>query len=203
MPSLCSASHGKVLEIENLSPRITEIGNPRQTSLQGQFATYHMHGLRRACADDKVYRMLLEIVLKVSDRRPDPKTTWVRTEKISPYPHCSLLKEGLILSIYRIDLNRLLAMTGLLEKLSVKLVWLYDAGLDNLGRLRNLCLKRGVHSKLFWILRSIDYRLPALRREVFGEFHPSLHTGTSCRRPVIRYDKYPFHFILKDSKQRL
>ena len=119
MPPLGSLGHGQMLEIEYLGPWITEIGNPRKTSLQGQSAAYHVHGLRRSRADDQIYGMLLQVVLQEPHRRPDPQAARIRTEKVATHPHRHLLQEGLVLRIHRIDLHSLLAVPRLPQQLLV------------------------------------------------------------------------------------
>ena len=67
MPFFGRTCHLQVLEIEYLGPRIPEVCNPRQTGLPCETKAYHMHRLRRSRADNQIYRMLLQILLQISD----------------------------------------------------------------------------------------------------------------------------------------
>ena len=193
MPLLCRPRHGQVLEIEYLSPWITEVGYPRKSCFCSQPAPYQMHGLRRACAHDQVYRMLLKVLLEIFYRRSYPEAARVRTEKISSHPHGHLLEGGFVLCIDRIHLDGFLAVPRPAEDLLVKLIRLQNACLYDLGFSRHFGLQRRVDRQLLRVFRRVDHRLPSLGRKVLGELHPALHSRTSCRRPIIRYDKDTFH----------
>ena len=182
-----------MLEIEYLGPWVTEVSDPWNACLRRQSASYQMHGLRRSCAHDQVYRMLFEVLLQEPYRRSYPEAARVRTEKVSSHPHGHLLKLRLVLRIDRIHLDGLLAVARPSEKSLVKLIWLQNACLYDFGLCRHLRRKRCIDRQLLRIFRRVDHRLPSLGRKILRELHPALHSRTSCRRPIIRYDKDTFH----------
>ena len=137
--------------------------------------------------------MLFKIFLEESHGWTYPKASWVWSEKIASYPHCSLLCKRLVLCIDGVDLYCFLAVSGAAQEFLVKFIRLCDSGLYYLSAFGNICLKRVIDSQLFRVFRRIDYRLPSLGRKILGELHPSLHSRPSCRRPIIRYYKHPFH----------
>ena len=146
--------------------------------------------------------MFRKIFLQKSDGRTDPKAARVRTEKVSAHPHCHFLQQGLVLCIDGIDLYRLLAVSGTAQHLLVHFIRLGDMSPDDFRLCRHLSVQRSVDCQLLRILRRIYHRLPTFRWQVLGEFHPTLHTGPSGRRPVIRYDQYPFHQQTKVRKTK-
>ena len=151
-----------MLEIEYLGPRIPEIGYPWQSCLARESKAYHVHRLRRSRAYDQIYRMLGEILLQKFHRRADPEASRIGTEKIASHPHCSFLQKRFVLGIDRIDLHRLLAVSRTSQQFLVEFVRLDDAGLHDLGSLRHFCRERLIHGQLFWVLGSVNHRLPSL-----------------------------------------
>ena len=200
VPALSATDHGKVLEIEDLSPRITEICDPRQAGLPRQSVSDQMHGLWRTRADDKVNRMLLQVFFQITYRGADPHAAGVRAKEIATHPHRNFLQKTFVLSIHRIHLHCLLAVARLAENLLIDFVRLSNRGLYHLRLRRYLCFQRSVHGQLFRVLRSVNYRLPTFGRKVFGKLYPTLHARSAGRRPIIRYDEHPFHKRTKINK---
>ena len=91
VPSYSAAGHGKMFEIEDFCPGISEICNPRKSNRFCQLHANKMHGLRRTGAYDQVYGMFRQVFLQKFDRGSDPHASRIRSEKITPYPHGSLL----------------------------------------------------------------------------------------------------------------
>ena len=110
VPSFGCLGHLQVLEIEYPGPRVAEIGDPRKSGFTGQSETYQMHRLRRSCTHDQIHGMFRKIFLKKSHRRPDPKASRIRTEKVSTDPHSRFLQKRFMLGIDRIDLYGFLAV---------------------------------------------------------------------------------------------
>ena len=161
VPSFCATSHGKMLEIENLSPRIAEVSDPRQSCFQRQTASDQMHGLWRTSTDDKVYRMLLQVLFQITDRRAYPHAAGVRAKEIATHPHRNLLQKTFVLSIHRVHLHCLLAVARLAENLLIDFVRLSNRGLYHLRLSRDFCFQGSVHRQLLRILRSVNHRLPS------------------------------------------
>ena len=183
-----------MLEIEHPCPRVAEIRYPRESGCPCQFHGYQMHRMRRTCADDYVHRMPFQIFPQESHGWPYPETARIRDEKVGPDRQHQPLHQGLVLRIDRIHLIASSFRCRFLpEQAAVCTVRLEDMPSDDFGFGRYLVRKSLVHCQHFRIRWGVDDGLPAFCRQIFGEFDPSLHSGTSCRRPVIRYYQCPFH----------
>lgn len=67
--------------------------------------------------------------------------------------------------------------------------------LDDDSLIRHILFQSLVNAGHLRIFRSVDDGLPSELRQILAEFYPSLHAGTSSRRPVICYDKYFFMIV--------
>ena len=151
--------------------------------------------MRRAGAYYYIDWMTPEIFFQELYRWTYPEAPRVGDEEIAPDEKQRLLEKCLFLRVDRIDL--IASPFGgrfFPEQTSVCAVWFEDMPPDDFRLLRYLVGECPVHGQQFRVGRGVDDRLPALCRQIFREFHPSLHTGTSCRRPIIRYDQCPFHY---------
>ena len=185
----------QMLEIEHLGPRVTEIRHPRNAGRLGKLPGYEVHRLRRAGTYNRVHRILLEVLLQEPDRRPYPCHPRVRNKQIAAQEQYQFLLESLLLATDRIDL--LLRGILLSGQFPVERIKLRNMPLHDNGLLRNILFESLVNAGHFRIFRGIDDRLPSELRQILAEFHPSLDTGTSCRRPVICYDKHLLHSHVK------
>ena len=183
-----------MLEIEHLCPRVTEVGYPRKTGRTGKLPGNQMHGMGRSGAHDDVHRMFAQIFLEKSDGRTHPQAPGVGDEHVPPDIHRNLLLQTFFLAVDGIYL----ALSGLAfpEDFPVYAVRLEDGPSDDLGTFGDFFFEGPVLQCKVRIFRGIDYRLPSVLRQIFGEFHPPLDAGSAGGRPIICDDKCPFHKII-------
>ena len=194
MPAAHPRQQRQVGEIEHPGPRVAEIRYPRQAGGPVQTASDKMHRLRRAGSDYDIYRMLLQIPAEELHRRPHPSGTGIRNEEIAPHPQHQLLFERLLLGIDGIH-PRALGRPAPHEFMVDGIGFAYGL-LDDLGRGRYLLQHALIYRKLLGIGGGVNYGLPAILREIFGELQPALDSGASGGRPVVGYDESPTHRAL-------
>ena len=150
-----------------------------------------MHRLRRARGNYHVHRMFLQVRAKELHRRTHPSGTRIRHEEVTAYPQHQPLFPALFLGIDGIHPGPLRRASP--HQFVIDGIRLTDRALQNLNLIRNLRQKAFVYSKLLGIGRSVNYRLPSLRRQILRELQPALHPRASGRRPVVGYDEHPTH----------
>ena len=210
VPPLRPRRQFQMLEIEHPRPRITEIRHPRNAGGRRHLLRNEVHRVRRAGADNHIDRMLLEVFLQELHRRTNPKAARVGDEEIAANPQRKLLRKAFLLRIYRIDFRcrglPCLSMHGFSLRITrgsfgislprqpaVNPVGLENRTFQNYDLFRNIIFQCPIHDRKFRILRSIYHRLPTVLRQIFRELHPSLHAGTSGRRPIVCDNQDLFH----------
>ena len=182
------AGHGQVLQVIHLAPRVAKVRNPRNAQGLVQAQPDQVHRMRWTGRDHDIHRMLLQIGFEAFDGRAHPSLARVRHKKIGPNPQGQALFEGFGTGRY----FRHLRAPGPGE-LAIGCIRLPDGPAEHLHLRRHLCGKRVVQRRVIGMLGRPHDGLPSLRTQVFDKLHPTLHAGTSRRRPVIRYDQHPFH----------
>ena len=184
------ARQAQVLEIEDPRPGIPEIGDPRDAGRPGHLPPDQVHRMRGTGGNDYVHRMFPEVFFKETDRRADPAHAGIGDEQVAPQPHDHPLQQALVLAVDHVNLGGRSLLPG---QSAVQAVDFGNGPADDLRFGGNVAVQALVDRLHLRILRRIDDRLPALGREILGEFHPSLHPGTAARRPIIGYDQNPSH----------
>ena len=180
----------QMLEIENPGPGIPEIRNPRNAGRPGYFPPDQVHGMRRTGGNDHVHGMLPEVFGQETDRGTDPAYPRVGDEKIAAQPHDHPLQQALVLAVDHVDLGGRSLLPG---QSPVQAVDFGNGPAEDFRLGGNVAVQALVDRLHLGIFRRIDDRLPSLGGQIFGKFHPALHSGTAARRPVIGYDQNPSH----------
>ena len=180
-----------MLEIEHFCPWVAEVRNPRNPGSGSHLHRNQMHRMGRPCTDNDIHRILFQILLQKAHRRPYPGHPRVRDEQIAPEHKHQFLLESPLPVVDGVHLLHTAVLTA--HKPAIQGIELHNRPFDYNGFRRDISLKASVHGSHFRVLRSVNDRLPAVLRQVFGEFHPPLHAGPSGRRPVICDDQNFFH----------
>ena len=195
-----------MLEVEYSGPRVAEVGCPGDACRAVQCPCNQVHGVRRPGTDDGIHRMLAEVFFQKSDGGTDPQAAGVGYEDVGPEPEGQAHHRGLAAhGVDGVDGSWacLFPTTVLLSAFLCPLaagqrieycVWLQNGPLDDLRLRTDIPQQRLVCHSSVRVRRSVDDRLPAVLRQIFGHLEPPLHAGTGCRWPVIRYNQHPFHF---------
>ena len=149
--------HGEIPKVIHPAPGITEIRNPGNARFLMEFLADKMHGMRRSCGHNGVYRVLLKVLQQRFHAWLYPANAGVRNKQIGPYPQAQALLEGLFAAG---DFCYLSAFGA--GEFAIRGVGFPDFSADNLNAFRNFHPKAWVKRGIIGILRSKHHRLPTL-----------------------------------------
>ena len=171
----------QMLVVEHLRPRIPEIGYPLHPCRPLETEADKVHRMGRAGSHHGVYGVPGKILLQEPHRRSHPADPGVGNEKIAPERPEDSSGKGTVARTQRIDLGGV----ALRHEPAVKRIRLPDRAPYDLGSGRYVAEQASVPGLDVRVGRREYYGLPAVLGQILAEFHPALHAGAACGRPVI------------------